>query len=139
MVVVLSGELPFNPIQEKTHTEVEAPYFVTVERPFCSGGPGDYVTLAGSLTLTLDVHANPSGKFERRHQISGTLYVTPLGSTEADPALIREDQRALLTDQIGKLWEEGSQELQAEVPQSLWWRLDAGQRDRYQMAVSCEP
>jgi hypothetical protein len=136
---VLTGDLPFDPIQEKIHTQIDVPYDITVPRPFCLGGPTDYVQLQGSLTLSLDVHTNPSGKYERRHQIAGTLWVTPLGSTDSEPALIWEDHRALLTDHYGQLWEKGSQELQGAAPQSLQWRLDAGQRDRYRERETCGP
>jgi hypothetical protein len=140
---VLNGDLPFDPIQEKIHTQVDAPFFVTVPRPFCSGGPSDFVQLQGSLSMSLDVHTNPSGKYERRHRISGTLYVSPIlpdGSLgPAEPAAIWEDHRALLTDRYGQLWEKGSQELQGATPQSLQWRLDGGQRDRYREAETCGP
>ena len=143
VATILSGDLPFDPAQERIRTRVDVPYDIVVPRPFCADGPLDYVHLAGTLRLTLDVHTNRSGKYERRHRISGTLYVTPIGSTGLSgptaPAIIREEHHALLTDQYGQLTEMGLQALLGDTPESLWWRLDGGHRDRYRVRESCSP
>ena len=146
--LVFSGDIPLEPVQEKIRTEIDVEYDVVSPRPFCEGVGWPLVHLTGELRLTLFIHTNPSGKYLRVHKISGTLFVTPVrpigpnqyepvGPTE--PADIREYHRAILTDHHGQLREVGLRDLEGLTPQTLWWKLDAGQRDRYREVETCGP
>jgi hypothetical protein len=75
---VFAGDIQLNPVQEKIRTGIDVPYNIVVPRPFCEGVGWPLVHLGGSLRLTLVVHTNPFGKYERVHKIWGTLYVTPV-------------------------------------------------------------
>lgn len=146
--LVFSGDIALEPVQEKIRTEIDVEYDIVTPRPFCEGVGWPLVHLGGKLRLTLLVHTNPSGKYLRVHRISGTLLVTPvrpIGDDEyeavgpTEPADIREYHHAILTNHHGQLREVGLRDLEGATPQTLWWRLDVGQRDRYREVETCGP
>lgn len=141
--MVFAGQVTLDPGWTVSRSQVDVDYDVVTPRPFCATGPDDLVRLQGPVRLTLAVYTSPYGTYERRHTIRGTLQVTPMapdGYTPTGPpvrALIREDHRAALTDRFGQLQEEGSQTLLGRPRQSLWWKLQGGELDRYRQKVTC--
>ena len=102
--------------------------------------------LAGPLDFSLTVHTNPSGRYDRRYQVGGTLEVTPMRPTSpttfvpaGDPvdALIFESHRGTLRDERGQVTEIGAQVLLGDPRQSLTWQLAAGNPDRFARQILC--
>jgi hypothetical protein len=143
---VLQSSIDLRPEQAKTTTTTQVTYSIVVPRPFCATGPTDFVRLAGPLEFSLTVHTNPSGRYDRRYQLGGTLQVTPMRPTSAstfepagDPvdALIFEAHRGTLTDERGQVTEIGAQVLLDGSRQSLSWRFAAGNPDHFARQVLC--
>jgi hypothetical protein len=142
--MVFAPRIAFEPVQAKTRTELDVTYGVVTPKPFCAG-PTDYVLLQGPVHLALRTHTNPSGMYERRYVVSGSLTVTPgypsgggfVATGPPVPAVVSELHRALLTDHYGEVTEEGAQTLLSDPLQSLAWSLSAGHVDRFFSSLTC--
>ena len=154
---VLATGIGFEPGQAKHEASTDVGFNIVVPKPFCSSGTpdptDDFVRLQGPLHFAQSVHTNPSGKYERRYVIGGTLTVTPMRmvtlptattppvyAPTGEPAVeasISETHRAMLTDHYGQVTERVSQVLLGDPQQSLEWTFGAGQWDRFVRTAVC--
>jgi len=143
---VLAVAIDFQPGQSETTTTTRVTYSIVAPKPFCATGPGDFVKLEGPLDFSMTVHTNPSGRYERRYLIGGTLTVTPMTPTSpttfvpvGDPvdALVFEVHRGSLTDLRGQVTERAAQILLGDPQQSLSWRFAAGHTDHFAREILC--
>jgi hypothetical protein len=154
---VLATDIGFEPRQAKHEASTDVSFNIVVPKPFCSSGSpdptDDFVRLQGPLHFAQSVHTNPSGKYERRYVIGGTLTVTPMKivtpptsttppvyAPTGEPAVeasISEIHRAMITDHYDQATERVSQVLLGDPQQSLEWTFAAGQQDRFLRDVVC--
>jgi hypothetical protein len=154
---VLATDIGFEPRQAKHEASTDVSFNIVVPKPFCSSGSDDptddFVWLQGPLHFAQSVHTNPSGKYERRYAIGGTLRVTPMRivtpptpttppgyAPTGEPAVeasISETHRAMLTEHYDQVTERVSQVLLGDPQQSLEWTFAAGQQDRFLRDVLC--
>ena len=143
--MVLAPSIQLAPVQAKIDSAYDVNYDVVAPKPFCNG-PADYVRLLGPIHFTMQVHTNPSGKYERTYVVSGSLTVIPLLATAAGlvpngqplSAEVSEYHHALLTDNHGQVRELVSRTLLGDVPQTLLTIMNAGQVDDFSATVTCE-
>ncbi len=154
---VLATAISFEPVRARLEAATEVLYDVVIPKPFCSSGTpdptDDFVRLYGPLRFAQTVLTNPSGKYERRYLIGGTLTVTPMRIVKlptpttppqyaptGEPALeaaISETHRGMLTDEYAQVTERVSQVLMGDETQALEWTFGAGQQDRFVRNVVC--
>ena len=145
---VLSAGIVLEPVQEKREASTDVAYDIVIPRPFCADpqNPYDFVRLQGPLHFAQRVHTNPSGLYERRYVLGGTLQVTPMRPTSATTfvpagptidASISETHRGMITDRHDQVTERVSQVLLGDPQQSLEWTFGAGQWDRFVRSVVC--
>jgi hypothetical protein len=140
---VFSLDLPGDPAQDRRRARMTVVYDQAIPKPFCGAGPLDWVYVQGPVFFDLDVHANPSGYFSRRYEITGELQVTPFDPINrvptgpTVPAVVSEDHRALLTDHYSETVEVFEQSLLGDLPQSKSYRFTVGHRDRYRLEIEC--
>jgi hypothetical protein len=143
--VLVSG-IDFDPRQSKTTTTTRVAYSIVVPKPFCATGPTDFVKLEGPVDLSMTVHTNPSGRYDRTYLVGGALKVTPMTPTSpttfvaaGDPvdAVVFEAHRGTLTDRRGQVDEDAAQILFGDPRQSLSWQLAAGHTDHFARRVLC--
>jgi hypothetical protein len=116
-------------------------YDVDTPKPFCSGGPNDFVHLSGPVRFVLTSYVDAAGRYLRYYQIDGELTVTPIGfppGPEAQ-AVVKERHAAYLSNHHGELYELGGQRLLSDPPQSLYWKLKAGDYDAFGTNTQCGP
>jgi hypothetical protein len=144
---LLAAAIAFEPVKAKLEASTDITYDVVIPKPFCAASAYDFVRLQGPLHFAQAVHTNPSGKYERRYVLGGTLQVTPMVPTSpttfipAGPTIdasISETHRAMVTDNHARLTERVSQVLLGDPEQSLQWTFAAGQRDRFLRDVVCD-
>jgi hypothetical protein len=56
-----------------------------IPRPFCSGGPLDFVLVDGPVSFSTDVTADASGRVSVGGRADGTITVTPVDVTQSPP------------------------------------------------------
>jgi hypothetical protein len=154
---VVATAISFEPVRARFEAATEVVYDVVIPKPFCSSGTpdptDDFVRLQGPLRFAQTVLTNPSGKYERRYLIGGTLTVTPMRMVQlptpttppqyaatGEPALeaaISETHRGMLTDEYAQVTERVSQALMGDETQTLEWAFGAGQWDRFVRNVVC--
>jgi hypothetical protein len=154
---VVATAISFEPVRARLEAATEVVYDVVIPKPFCSSGTpdptDDFVRLQGPLRFAQTVLTNPSGKYERRYLIGGTLTVTPMRMVQlptpttppkyaptGEPVLeaaISETHRGMLTDQYAQVTERVSQVLMGDETQALEWTFGAGQWDRFVRNVVC--
>ena len=143
---VLSLTAAFQPERTTAVTTTQVGWSIVVPKPFCATGPYDLVQLSGPLNFTMSVRTGDDGRYERTYVVGGTLTGVPLGlrpdgtiGPVAPPAAVPvfEIHRATLDDHRGQVSESAEQTLLGTPVQSKIWRLEAGVRDRYDLALTC--
>ena len=143
--MVLAPAIQLDPVQAKIQLAYDVDYDVVMPKPVCAG-PADYVKLQGPVHFEMRVHTNPSGKYERIYEVSGSLTVLPLLATPAGlvpnglplPADVSEYHRVLLTDNHGQVREQTVRTLLGDPVQSASTVMNAGQVDEFSAIQSCE-
>jgi len=142
----LSLTAAFQPERTTAVTTTQVGWSIVVPKPFCATGPYDLVQLSGPLNFTMSVRTGDDGRYERTYVVGGTLTGVPLGlrpdgtiGPVAPPAAVPvfEIHRATLDDHRGQVTESAEQTLLGTPVQSKIWRLEAGVRDRYDLALTC--
>jgi len=142
----LSLTAAFQPERTTAVTTTQVGWSIVVPKPFCATGPYDLVQLSGPLSFTMSVRTGDDGRYERTYVVGGTLTGVPLGlrpdgtiGPVAPPAAVPvfEIHRATLDDHRGQVTESAEQTLLGTPVQSKIWRLEAGVRDRYDLALTC--
>ena len=143
---VLSLTAAFQPERTTAVTTTQVGWSIVVPKPFCATGPYDLVQLSGPLNFTMSVRTGDDGRYERTYVVGGTLTGVPLGlrpdgtiGPVAPPAAVPvfEVHRATLDDHRGQVSESAEQTLLGTPVQSKIWRLEAGVRNRYDLALTC--
>jgi hypothetical protein len=143
---VLSLTAAFQPERTTAVTTTQVGWSIVVPKPFCATGPYDLVQLSGPLSFTMSVRTGDDGRYERTYVVGGTLTGVPLGlrpdgtiGPVAPPAAVPvfEVHRATLDDHRGQVSESAEQTLLGTPVQSKIWRLEAGVRNRYDLALTC--
>ena len=143
---VLSLTAAFQPERTTAVTTTQVGWSIVVPKPFCATGPYDLVQLSGPLNFTMSVRTGDDGRYERTYVVGGTLTGVPLGlrpdgtiGPVAPPAAVPvfEIHRATLDDHRGQVSESAEQTLLGTPVQSKIWRLEAGVRNRYDLALTC--
>jgi hypothetical protein len=99
-------------------------YDQTIPRPFCSGGPLDWVRVAGPIELRKRVSVTESGRLVSEYHASGRLGVTPLDVTGSQPVPAGESYEAQIQDMHETAADERSSmvrgfSLRTELPPSV--------------------
>jgi hypothetical protein len=135
----MTVDLVYEPVPERTQIEYSVTYNVDAPKPFCPAGPGDFVNLAGDLTFVLTTRTDWAGRYFRSYKVDGELVVTSLvydPGTSA-PAVVKERHAAVLADHYGQVYELALQRLLSDPPQTLFWKLSAGEFDVYLPYLQC--
>jgi hypothetical protein len=69
-----------------------------VPRPFCSGGPLDFVLVDGPVAFSTDVTVDASGRVQVAGRASGTITVTPVDVTQSPPVPAGGSWQATVSD-----------------------------------------
>lgn len=114
------------PVDAGVNSEQVLPlaYDQTIPRPFCSGGPLDWVRVAGPIELRKRVSVAASGRLVSEYHASGRLGVTPLDVTGSQPVPSGESYEAQIQDMHETAADERSSmvrgfSLRTELPPSV--------------------
>ena len=129
-VLTLWGQ--FSPTDSAAVVEFDHPFGQAIPKPFCSGGPGDWLYVSGSVHMIHRVRTDADGRYASRFVADGTLQVVPInpltGEFLGPPylATVSEVYRSGLTDVRQTAYLRATQVLWSDPAQWFFEALWAG-------------